>query len=336
MNNRVDFVIKYSVFTALSLLAVYLCQTASRDWINYQWLFSIDTKKSWEQVFSEISIFKEPIYYLITKLGGEIVGFSTLIAILTTATLITKLHYLSKIVPPAYVICFFYICSYFLLLDTTALRVAYAMAFTIPGFYYLQKKKVTLSFILVSLASQIHLTAILFVVIYPLYFIRYLNIVVFGVFIFSPAIIWIDFSVFEWLIQLSTIFTGRYAFYAQAKVLEQQNSTGLYFYFIGFYYLLVASIHFYLKDDLRENPFKNLMASLAMLGVIIMCLLHDNVVIGARLGELFLISTVFLLSWVYLKAKVNKHIFIQLNIVIIFLLYAIARFIYLFPNIVSI
>ncbi|HIC45277.1 MAG TPA: EpsG family protein [Methylophaga aminisulfidivorans] len=336
MNNKIDITIKYAVFIALSLIAVYLCQTASRDWINYQWLFSLDTKKSWGQIFSEISIFKEPIYFLITKLGGEIIGFSLFMAILTIVTLVTKLHYLSKIVKPTYVVCFFYICSYFLLLDTTALRVAYALAFTIPGFYYLQKKQVTLSIILVGLASQVHLTTILFIIIYPLYFIRYLNFVVFGIFVLSPVVIWINFSVFEWLVQFSTIFTDKYAFYAQTKLLEQQNSTGLYFYFIGFYYLLVASIYFYLRDDIFENPFKNVMASLAMLGVIVMCLFHDNVAIGARLGELLLISTVFLLSWVYLKAKAHKHILIQLSLLVVFLMYAIARFIYLFPNIVSI
>ncbi|HCO01204.1 MULTISPECIES: EpsG family protein [unclassified Methylophaga] len=323
---------KYILFFILGLIAVYLCQSASKDWSNYQWLFSIDNQKSWTQMLSEFSIFKEPAYFVLSKLGGEVIGFSLFMGIVTIITLVIKLNYLSKIVDSVPAACFFYFCLYFFLFDTTVLRVAYATALVIPAFYFLQHKRISLSFLLVGLASQIHLTTIAFMIIYPLYWVRQLNFVVLGIFILSPILIWIDFSAFDWLIRFSMIFTDKYQFYARPELLQQQNSTGLYFYFIGFYYLLVAGIYFYLRDEILTDPFKSVMASIAMLGVIIMCLLHDNVAVGARLGELFLISTVLLLSWVYLNARAKQQLLIQISMIVVFSSYAVARFFYLFPN----
>lgn len=325
---------KYVAFLLLGLMAVFLCQAFSKDWVNYQWLFSVDASKSWTQMFAEFSFFKEPAYFFLTKSGGELIGFSLFMGIITVLSLIVKLHYLSKIINAVGVVCFFYFCLYFFLLDTTVLRVAYATALVIPAFYYLQIKRFYLSVFLIVLASQIHLTAIVFLAIYPLYWLRQLNVMVLVVFLLSPLFILMNFSMFEWLINLSGVFTDKYQFYSQDVLLQQQNSTGLYFYFVAFYYVLVAGLYIYLRDEIKSDPFKQVMASLAMLGVIAMCLLHDIVAVGARLGELLLISSVLLLSWSYIKLIAAGNKWAVYCIAVVFTAYAFARFMYLFPSLI--
>ena len=49
-------------------------------------------------MLSEFSIFKEPAYFVLSKLGGEVIGFSLFMGIVTVITLVIKLNYLSKIV----------------------------------------------------------------------------------------------------------------------------------------------------------------------------------------------------------------------------------------------
>ena len=122
---------KYILFSILGLIAVYLCQSASKDWSNYQWLFSIDNQKSWTQMLSEFSIFKEPAYFVLSKLGGEVIGFSLFMGIITIITLVIKLNYLSKIVDSVPAACFFYFCLYFFLFKVLFNSINYMSSGTI-------------------------------------------------------------------------------------------------------------------------------------------------------------------------------------------------------------
>jgi hypothetical protein len=84
---------------------------------------------------------------------------------------------------------------------------------------------------------------------------------------------------------------------------------------------------------LQVDRFKLALQRLAMTGVIFMCVFHDHVALGARLGELLLFPLVLLLSWLYLEwHRANNRLTLYL-LTTIFFTYFIARFIYLFPGI---
>lgn len=331
-----DKVLKYLVFLGMGITAAILCQTASKDWGVYSsHLYGHFTAGfSWQEMWQAFSFFKEPLYFFSAKLFGEVVSFSVFIAIATIALLMVKLHFLTKIVDNVWVVCFFYGSLYLFLFEGTVLRTAFATALIFPAFYYLQKTNIIGSLFLVVLATQIHLTSIVFFLMYPLYFCRRINWLVFGFFAASPFLVLINFSIYDMLFQVVNIFTDKYQIYAIEKDLTQQNSTGLFFFFIGFFYLIILILGYFLRVSLLTDPFKLMLLSLSMLGVIAMCILHDHVAVAARFGELLLICIVPLLSWLLLYFNENNMKYYQRALIITFCGYGAARFAYLFPSLI--
>jgi uncharacterized membrane protein len=214
------------------------------------------------------------------------------------------------------------------------IRVAYATACIIPAFYFLNKKKFLLSLVLTLIASQLHLTASVFLLMYPIYLLPILSRLIASVFLISPLVIFFDLSFYDMLFNFVGIFTDKYQVYLYEKNLDNQNSTGLFLYFIGFFYLLIIGVFNFLRDSLLEDPFKRVLLSLSMLGVISMSLLNDHVAVAACFGELFLISIVPLLCWLLIYFKENNMKRIQYFTLATFSCYGIARFIYLFPSLI--
>jgi hypothetical protein len=293
-----------------------------------------DTNLSWQSMWSAFSFFTERLYFFSEKFFGELIGFPLFIALTTLVLLTVKLNYLLKMVGHIGLVCFFYTCLYLFLFEATVLRVAFATALVVPAFYYLREQRFIISVLLILLATQIQLTSIVFLLIYPLYFIRRLNVLVFAVFVISPMVVITRFSVFDGLVSITNLFTDKYQIYNVIDYIGHQNTTGLYFYFIGFFYLLIFALLYFLRDSWLNDPFKQTLLSLAMLAVILMCFFHDHVVVGARLGELLLISLVPLLSWLYLYFKDQGNKWASYGLLMMFSGYGMARFIYLFPSLI--
>ena len=325
---------KYLVFIGLGFIAITLCHTPSKDWTGYINWFNRDTILSWQEMWTSSSFFTERLYFFSEKFFGELIGFPLFIALTTLVLFTVKLNYLGKIVENIWLGCFFYTCLYLFLFEATVLRVAFATALVVPAFYYLREQRFIISVLLILLATQIQLTSIVFLLIYPLYFIRRLNVVVFCVFLIAPIVVISHFSVFDSLVSITNLFTVKYQNYKFSAYMDHSNTTGLYFYFVGFFYLLIFVLLYFLRNSWLNDPFKQTLLSLAMLAVIAMCLFHDHVAVGARFGELLLISLVPLLSWLYLYFKDQGNKWASYGLLIMFSGYGLARFIYLFPSLI--
>jgi hypothetical protein len=127
----------------------------------------------------------------------------------------------------------------------------------------------------------------------------------------------------------------KYAGYFDQDYLRNQNSTGLYYYFIAFFWLVMILIKFYLRDLIRKDGFVAMLFSLCLIGVILMCIFNDYVAVGARLGELLMVPVVILLTYLYMHFSNNKMRVHQILLVSTFSIYFLARFIYLYPTAVG-
>ncbi|KQT34337.1 EpsG family protein [Methylophilus sp. Leaf414] len=320
------------LYLLAGIAAYIICVRFSKDWIHYQWWFGLLQNKTWPTVWQELSIFREPLYNFPVKFLSPYIGFEKVILIATISLTCIKLRTLQKIVPERYVGMFFYICLYWLLLEGTQLRVAYATTFAVLSFYYLQNQRYYLSILMIAIASQIHFTAILFSLVFVLYFIKRTALFTLCLFLLCPLLIIFEVSIYAWLEQGIAFINPRYLLYGSEKI-KGQNSTGLYIYFIAFFWTTLVLIEWKLKPYLQVDRFKLAIQRLAMSGVIFMCVFHDHVALGARLGELLLFPLVILLSWLYLELhRTNKRLTLHL-LTTIFFTYFIARFIYLFPDI---
>lgn len=326
---------KYLVFLALGGIAAYLSTSFSKDWIHYQWLFNKTYgEMSWIELLKNSSPFTEPLFFVITKIVLGFINLASFVVITTIVLFILKMHFLTKLVDDIFVGTFFYMCLYLFLLEGTLLRVAYATAFIIPAMYYLKNGKLLPSIFLFLIATQIQLTSVVFIVMYPLFLYSRLNWLVIILFLTAPVLMLLDISAFNLIVDFTQLFSNKYQFYGQEGIVDSQNSTGLFYYFMGFFYILIMIIGHYLKREIIEDPFKRMVFSLAMLGCASMCLFYDHVAVGARLGELLLISVVLLLSWLYLLFEKKQLNLYKCVLIFIFMGYGLARFVYLYPVLV--
>lgn len=322
---------------AIGVLTFFMSIHFSKDWKMYQYYYETKIQNvDWNVLLTSINIFHEPLYLLSSKLFGQTVGYSVFIFLITVILLTFKLHYLKKITNSIYVGTFFYICFYLLLFEGTALRVAYATAFVMAALYCLKEQKPFPTVLLILLASQVHFTAIVFLIVIPLYYYKSANKFTYFVFIFSPFLIAFDTSVIGLLKDFVSMANPRYLNYFDQKIVLTQNSTGLFYYFIGFFALLLCVIFYFLKDKIRTDLYLQVIFSTTLCGVIAMCAFHDYVAVGARLGELLLLPIVILLSHLYQHFSANEMRIHHTALITLSLLYFSARVIYLYPTMFSV
>lgn len=326
---------RFAIFTALGVLAFVLNISASRDWTPYLKQFSRLQDKSWSQVWADFSIFHEPLFYLNAKLWGEWIGFALFILILTVVLLNIKLHFLQKLTNSSWLAVYIYLCLYLFLFEGTVLRVAYATALIIPALYFLSRQQWWISLVLWVLATQIHLSTTIFLLAVPFFLMPYVGFRwLFLLFIVSPLCIVFQLSVFEYLAKIVGLFRADYASYGRDAIVANQNSSGMFFYYIAFNYLLTLGSITLLSSQLREDALLRMIASLCMSAVIIMCSIYDHVLVAARLGELLLVISPLLVAqaicqWPYMGKR-----FVVASAIIGFAVLGFARFIYLYPDLV--
>ncbi len=318
-------------YLILGIIAYLLCIQYSKDWVHYLWWYGILDRTSWEDWLATFSLMREPLYGFFAKLIGAWLSFPVFAGLATISLLFLKLRYLSKIVENPYVGMFFYASLYLLLFEGTVLRVAYATAFVIPGLYFLQQKKYWLSALFIMLGGLIHFSAFVYLVAFMIYFARPLGNLILWAFVTAPLLAIFDYSILSLFRDWIATINPRYLLYLDQKVIIQ-NSTGLYFYFIAFFALILLAIEFFLRPLLHSDRFALTLQRLAMLGVILMCALHDHVAVGARLGEILLLPIVILLSWLYMHFDQNRSTLLKGVLVAGFMAYMLARSIYLYPG----
>lgn len=321
------------IYVILGLVIFQLSIMYSKDWVNYKWQY--DTMISvvdWHSFFQRLSMFNEPLYKFSAKFFGQLIGYQTFIFITTTVLLTVKLHFLEKITKSLYVSTFFYICFYLFLFEGTAIRVGYAVTFVIAGLYFLKLNKWFYAFILIVVASQIHLTALVFLIAFPIYYYRRINVAIYILFVLSVLIAFFDLSFVSIVQPYFVEMNPKYIMYFYPKFLQTQNSTGLFHYFIVFFILLISLVFYYLKSVLRQDKFMQTMFLITVCAISLMIVFHDYVAFSARLGELLLVPVVILLTKLYAEFQFKRKD-LHRNVLVVFsLLFLLARVMYLYPT----
>lgn len=319
------------VFAILGMIAFTFFVNYSKDWNNYLWLNNKIGKKDWVVHFSQFSFFTEPIFTFFTKFFAQLLGFQTFIFLVSVSLLTIKLRYLEKIVGVFLGGMFFYLCLYLFLFEGTAIRVAFATALVVPAFYCLKQNKPLIALFLLLLGSQIHFTVLIFLIVFPIYYWSGATLIAYILFAIAPFFILLDISVFGLMSEIIEYLNPRYLRYGDKKLINQ-NSTGLYFYFIAFFTIVISISHYYLKDLISKDRFIRTMQILCVLAVVVMCIFHDHVALGARLGELLMLPLVIILSLLSIRFNQDKMHLERYTLYSVFSLYFLARFHYLYPE----
>lgn len=321
------------VYIGLGVIAFFLSIHFSQDWIwyvaNFDYRIAIT---DWAALLTSINIFQEPLYIFSAKMFGQIVGYPAFIFFATVTLLTLKLQYLREITNSLYIGAFFYTCFYLFLLEGTVIRTAYAVAFLMMALYYIRESRLLGAFLLITLASQIHFTAIVFLIVFPLHLFKPLNLYVPIIFVLSPLFIILDIPVLNVIQEIAGMVNPRYlAYFNQSKLLNQ-NSTGLFLYFIAFFWTTLALIFYYLKESIRSDKFLQTVFLITLSGIVVMCVFNDYVALAARLGELLLFPIVILLAQLHMHFHLKKMYIHLVALIILSLMYFSARVVYLYPT----
>lgn len=320
------------LYAAMGLSVFWLSVNFSKDWKEYEYLYYLVKIKPWPELLANFSFFKEPLYHYLSKAVGGLFGFPAFVMLSTVCLLSVKLHYFAKMAGGVLGVVFFYTCLYLLLHEGTAIRVGYAVALVVPSLYFIRERRFFLAVLLILLASQIHLSSLVFLLAFPLYFYRSSSYVVYALLACALILMLLGFSVLDWSRYFVELVNPRYLAYLHPSRQAGQNSTGLYFYFIGFFGILLSFIYFYLGKTIRSDRFIAMLFSLCVLGVVSMLFFYDFVPVGARFGELFLVPVVILLSYLA-KCFYNNRMWLHhVCLILVFIAYLGARLIYLYPT----
>jgi hypothetical protein len=297
------------ICVVLGLVTSFLSVNYSLDRFVYRVVFNSISIKTWTDVLSGNSLTHEYLFALAAYGLGKAVGFAAFITLMTVFFLSIKLKYLGKITGDFYTGAFFYSCFYLLLLEGTVIRVAFALAFVMVAIYCFKQQKYWKCFFLILLGSQMHNSVILFLLLYPIYFIPKMSWVISLLFIASPLCNIFNFSLFSVILEdISMVYPKFMGYRFRSQTV--QNSTGLFFPYIGFFSILLGGIYLYLREQILSDRFIRSMFLICMTGIAFMWLFYDFVVVGARLGELMLLPIVILLTSLDINFK-NRQLFYE-------------------------
>lgn len=327
-------VLNNAIYLALALISFLVMITASQDWKDYKWLFSIYEKLNWTIFIQTVSLTQEVVYFWSSKFLGELIGFELFILLMTMVFLPIKLNFYQKISDRPWLTIFFYCCFYLFLLEGTVLRVAYATALVIMAIYALFEKKPILSFSIILLSSQIHFTCLVFLIIFPIFYSKYFFTALVVGFVLSPLFVLFHFSLFDLIGAVASYVNPKYQFYFYAKIVDTQNSTGLFFYFLAIFYALNLFVIYTLRNSVFSDSKLRVLVGSGLMGIVFMSTMYTHVAPATRLAELMMITLPLYLTSVFLEWQKSKYYWVCHLLIIFAVLYALARFVYLYPSLI--
>lgn len=164
-----DFCI-LSFFIIFALLLFLRDVSCGTDLKNYQSMFTNTSHMSFSEVYRNYS--EETGYFLLNKAISALGDFRLLLIVCAIISLVPiAIFYKRETTNPYLTIILFVTVAPFPMFFS-GLRQTVAMAFAVPIWYCAKNKKLILNFILVFLATLFHSSALVLLLIYPIYYVK--------------------------------------------------------------------------------------------------------------------------------------------------------------------
>jgi hypothetical protein len=307
MKNELALQSKYLALLLIAIVLSALSVSFSGDCLQYIGIFNLDKGLSFSELLAKYSYTKEPLFHVVLKALSFIAPARPSLFILVFCSILIKFIYLHKINKFNFALMF-YILFFATLFDGTLIRAGIATTLVVYSFYMLIQKKHVAMVLALVIATQVHLSSIIFLLLMPIYFYFPIRKLVAYVFYLSPCVLILHIDLSAILIGIFSKANHRYLEYS--SLTTNQNSSGLYYFYSWFMFGLVIYISrkliqinkLSMNNGLQE-PFIELCNVITLVGVSVLFLLHTNVAIASRISDLLLLPIVFTLSHVF---NVNK------------------------------
>ncbi len=316
INNNIGFVIERMANVILCFLAAFYFFDYSADRDVY---FSAINNSIYTNEFPSSELLFWSWFIILSKIGFEIKLSIFLLLIITTEIKFKQLKYFSSCHYSC--ILFVYISYYYLLHDCTQLRISCALSFGLLSCNSIRNSKYFTSVGYLLLAIGFHIS----IIILPLIFFicsKYKAIVKIAPLFFLICFLFylFDISILNFLTHsIVDYMGGKYIDYTTVFLDNQQNTSGLAFY----YYLFLLALIFYM--DLSVSRLSNfnlyaLIKSINIYGLGLMFLFYETVAIASRLADVVLIFMIPLFCMFFTVAEKIHRIIITIILICVFVL----------------
>lgn len=297
----VGFLLVWATLTAVNL------HWLIDDWYRYS--FSVNTNQDFLTRITTIVYTKDPAYFLVQAGLAGFVNFEVFFGLLIFTCLALKFSALLQVTPrPGLLDVAPYLLVLGFLHEGIQMRIAIALSIAIWAIIFYAKNQRLLAWMVLAFASTFHISASTFFVVFLLMYMyeRWGRASIFvGVFI--GAVLAYTPFIPVLLIEIGKLTNARFMIYSQGVVFENQNSTGLFQYFVLFVIFLTSFVWRYYKPATAvwSNLYRIALTS-GFLAVAVLQIFRFNVVVSSRLADLLLLPVLLVLGATLTQLKNNK------------------------------
>lgn len=300
----------------LGFLLVWATLTAvNLHWLIDDWYrqsFSLNVSQDFFTRITTIVYSKDPAYFLVQACLAGLLNFKIFFGLLIFVCLALKFSALLQVNSrPGLLDVAPYLLVLGFLHEGIQMRIAVALSIAIWAIIFYAKNQRILALFILALASTFHISAsTLFVVLFLLFAYERWGkaAIVVGV-AFAIVLAYTPF-IPALLIEIGKLTNARFLLYSEGVVFENQNSTGLFQYFVLFVIFLTGFVWRYYKpiSGVWSNLYRIALAA-GFLAIAILQIFRFNVVVSSRLADLLLLPVLLVLGATLTQLKNEKKYF---------------------------
>lgn len=300
----IGFVLVWATLTAVNL------HWLIDDW--YRHSFIVNTSQDFLTRITTIVYSKDPAYFLVQASLAGLLNFEMFFGILIFTCLVLKFSALLQVTPkPGLLDVAPYLLVLGFLHEGIQMRIAIALSISIWAIIFYAKNQRLLALFILALASTFHISAsTIFVVLFLLFiYERWGGATLVAGAAFAIVLAYMPF-IPTLLIKVGKITNARFLLYSEGVIFENQNSTGLFQYFVLFIIFLTGFVWRYYKpiSGVWGNLYRIALTS-GFLAIAILQIFRFNVVVSSRLADLLLLPVLLVLGATLAQLRSEKKYF---------------------------
>ena len=305
--------------------------TANLYWlidVGYKNSFTDSVLKNFSTRILAILYTRDPAYYLVQAVFAGLLNFQMFFGLLIFSCLALKFAALLQANSRPGILD---VAPYLLVLgflhEGIQIRIAIALSIALWALVYFAKNQRGLALCVIAFANAFHISvSTFFIVVLLLYLYERFGRAVLIVGVSIAVILAYTTFIPGLLLQVGNATNARFLTYSQGIVFENQNSTGLFQYFVLFVAFLTAFVwHFYRPvSELWKNLYRLALTS-GLLAIAILQVFRFNVVVSSRLADLLLLPVLLVLGATLTQLKNEKRYWLLALMLCTLIFYCAAR-----------
>lgn len=315
-------------FLAVWFLLTTLNLHWSVDLYQYQLAFNSNKSQDLLTRLLAVDLKKDPSYFLLQAGIFGLFNFQIFFGLLIFCCLALKFSALLRVnSKPGILDVIPYLLVLGLIHEGIQMRIAIALSIALWAIIFFANHQRVLALFILAMACTFHISAATFFLVFLLVFLyERLGLSVVIASILLAAVLAYTPFIPDLLIWIGEITHARFLAYSQGEIFKNQNSTGLFQYFVLFAIFLTAVVwRFYKPESLVWKKLYQIAITSGLLAIAILQVFRFNVVVSSRLADLLLLPVLLVLGATLTQLNLAKRYWALSFLLLVLLSYSMAR-----------